>query len=313
MMRYPEKIIIGAFGHLLKLIGLIPRKLAQRIADLLGRILFSVVKKHRRIAIDNLTYAFGHEKQPKEIEKIARRVFINLVQVVFEIGWSLNLKESQFTEHFKIDGYHNIKNAYQKGRGVLALTAHFGNWELLTVIGAMIKFPINIVVRPLDFKPLDYFIFNLRTRFGGKIIPKERSIHEIIRSLHRGDIVVLLMDQNVDWYEGVFVDFMGHRACTNKGLALLALKTGAPVVPVFMVREKSGFRAEFGPEIFTVKTGDRQKDIEINTQEYNRVIENFIRRYPDQWFWVHQRWKTKPYQAWSGKSGGKITNLHDLL
>jgi KDO2-lipid IV(A) lauroyltransferase len=304
MMRYSEKIIIGAFEHLLKLIGLFPRKLAQRIAELLGRILFSIVKKHRRIAMDNLIYAFGHEKSPEEIEKIARQVFINLVKVVFEVGWSLHLKESQFADHFKIDGFHHMKNAYEKGNGVLALTAHFGNWELFPIIGAIIKFPINIVVRPLDFKPLDHFIFNLRTRFGGKIIPKERSIHTIIRSLHRGEIVVLLMDQNVDWYEGVFVDFMGHRACTSKGLALLALKTGATVVPVFMVREKSGFRAEFRPEMVTVKTGDRQKDIETNTQEYNRVIENFIRRYPDQWFWVHQRWKTKPYQAWPGKIDG---------
>jgi len=304
MMRYSEKIIIGAFEHVLKLIGLFPRKLAQGIADLLGRILFSVVKKHRRIAINNLTYAFGHEKQPQEIKKIARQVFINLIMVVFEVGWSLHLKESQFAEHFKIDGFHNMKNAYEKGKGVLALTAHFGNWELLTVIGAMIRFPINIVVRPLDFKPLDHFIFNLRTRFGGKIIPKERSIHTIIRSLHQGEIVVLLMDQNVDWYEGVFVDFMGHRACTSKGLALFALKTEVPVVPVFMVRENSGLRAEFGPEIVTVKTGDRQKDIETNTQEYNRVIESFIRRYPDQWFWVHQRWKTKPYQPWPKKSNG---------
>jgi KDO2-lipid IV(A) lauroyltransferase len=254
--------------------------------------------------MDNLTYAFGHEKQPEEIEKIAQQVFINLVKVIFEVGWSLHLKESQFAEHFKVNGFRHMKNAYEKGKGVLALTAHFGNWELLTIIGAIIKFPINIVVRPLDFKPLDHFIFNLRTRFGGKIIPKERSIHTIIKSLHRGEIVVLLMDQNVDWYEGVFVDFMGHRACTSKGLALFALKTEAPVVPVFMVREKSGFRAEFGPEIVTVKTGDRQKDIEINTQEYNRVIENYIRRYPDQWFWVHQRWKTKPYQSWPKKSNG---------
>ncbi len=302
-MQYPEKIIIGAFEHLLKLIGLVPRKLAQRIAVLLGRILFSVDKKHRDIAMDNLTYAYGHEKTPEEIKKIARQVFINLVKVVFEVGWSLHLKESQFAEHFNIDGFRHMKNAYEKGKGVLALTAHFGNWELFPIIGAIIKFPINIVVRPLDFKPLDHFIFNLRTRFGGKIIPKERSIHTIIKSLHRGEIVVLLMDQNVDWYEGVFVDFMGHRACTSKGLALFALKTGAPVVPVFMVRETSGFRTEFGPEIITVKTGDRQKDIENNTREYNRVIENFIRRYPDQWFWIHQRWKTKPYQAWPRKSG----------
>jgi KDO2-lipid IV(A) lauroyltransferase len=115
-------------------------------------------------------------------------------------------------------------------------------------------------------------------------------------------MVALLMDQNVDWYEGIFVDFFGHRACTSSGLALLALKTGAPVVPVFLVREKLGFRAEFGTEIPTVKTGDKRKDIETNTLQYNRVIEDFIRRYPDQWFWVHQRWKTKPYQSWDKNS-----------
>jgi KDO2-lipid IV(A) lauroyltransferase len=302
MMRYSERIIVAAYKALLKFLGLFSRRWVARIADFLGGILFNVAKKHRRIVLDNLTYAFGHEKQPEEIEKIAQQVFINLVRVVLEIAWSLQLDERRISKHFKIDGYHHIKPAYEKGKGVLVLTAHFGNWELLSVIGGMIKFPQSVVVRPLDFKPLDHFVFKLRTRFGGKIMPKQRSFRKIIRRLHRGEMVYLLMDQNVDWYEGVFVDFMGHRACTNKGLALLALNTGAPVVPVFMVREKSGFRAEFGPEIITVQTGDRQKDIEINTQEYNRVIENVVRRYPDQWFWVHQRWKTKPYQAWPRKT-----------
>lgn len=300
-MRYSEKITVGIFETLFRLLGLFSRKWAGRISDFLGKILFSVDKKHRKIAMDNLTYAFGQEKQPEEIEKIARQVFINLVQVIFEIGWSLSLNERRLFQHFKMDDFRHLKKAYEKGKGVLVLTAHCGNWEFLAVVGAIIKYPVSMVVRPLDFKPLDRFFINLRSRFGGKIIPKQRSLRAILRSLDRKEMVVLLMDQNVDWYEGVFVDFMGHRACTNKGLALLALKTGAPVVPVFMVREKSGFRAEFGPEISTVKTGDKQKDIEINTQEYNRVIENFIRRYPDQWFWIHQRWKTKPYQAWPGK------------
>jgi len=303
MMRYSEKMAVGVFETLLKCVGFFPRKWAIKIADLMGRVLFNIDIKHRKIAMDNLTYALGNEKQPEEIEKIAQQVFINLVQVVFEIGWSLNLDEKRLFNHFRFDDYHHFEKAYEKGKGVLILTAHFGNWELLTVIAAMVKFPLNIVVRPLDFKPLDHFIFNIRTRFGGKIIPKQRSIRTIIRSLDRGEIVALLMDQNVDWYEGVFVNFMGHRACTNKGLALLALKTGAPVVPVFLIREALGFRAEFGPEILTVKTGDKQKDIEMNTQEYNRVIENVIRRYPDQWFWIHQRWKTKPYQPWPRKSG----------
>jgi KDO2-lipid IV(A) lauroyltransferase len=106
------------------------------------------------------------------------------------------------------------------------------------------------------------------------------------------------MDQNVDWYDGVFVDFFGHRACTNKGLARLALKTEAPVLPVFIVREGSLYRAEIGPEVPLIKTGDKTKDVEANTQQYNDVIEAFVRRYPDQWFWVHQRWKTRPYKPW---------------
>jgi len=304
MMFNLNKIFYNAAEILFRFIGLVPRKSAVRIARFLGKVLFLVDRKHRKIALGNLMYAFGHQKSTYEIRFLAKQVFINLVKVVFEIGWSLNLDERRLSKHFKIDGHHHIKKAYEKGKGVLVLSAHCGNWELLSVVGGMINFPLSIVVRPLDFKPLNNFIFKLRTRFGGKNIPKGRSLRAIFRSLDRGELVLLLMDQNVDWYEGVFVDFMGHRACTNKGLALLALKTGAPVVPVFMVREKSGFRAEFGPEIYTVKTGDKQKDIEINTQEYNKVIENFICRYPDQWFWVHQRWKTKPYQPWPRKSGG---------
>jgi len=304
MMFNLNKIFYNAAEIFFRFIGLVPRKSAIRISGFLGKVLFLVDRKHRKIALDNLMYAFGHQKSTYEIRFLAKQVFINLVQVVFEVGWSLQLDERRLVKHFKMDGFRHLKKAYEKGRGVLVLTAHCGNWEFLAVAGSMIEYPVSMVVRPLDFKPLDRFFINLRSRFGGKIIPKQRSLRAILRSLDRKEMVVLLMDQNVDWYEGVFVDFMGHRACTSKGLALLALKTGAPVVSVFMVREKSGFRAEFGPEIFTVKTGDKQKDIEINTQEYNRVIENFIRRYPDQWFWVHQRWKTKPYQAWPRKSGG---------
>ena len=297
-----ESVFYNAAEIFFRFIGLVPRKSARRISGFLGKVLFLVDSKHRKIALDNLTYAFGHQKSTYEIRFLAKQVFINLIQVIFEVGWSLRLDERRLVKYFKMDGFRHLKKAYEKGKGVLVLTAHCGNWEFLAVAGSMIEYPVSMVVRPLDFKPLDRFFINLRSRFGGKVIPKQRSLRAILRSLDRKEMVVLLMDQNVDWYEGVFVDFMGHRACTSKGLALLALRTGAPVVPVFMVREKSGFRAEFGPEIFTVETGDKQKDIEINTQEYNRVIENFIRRYPDQWFWVHQRWKTKPYQAWPRKT-----------
>jgi KDO2-lipid IV(A) lauroyltransferase len=283
---------------LFRLLGLIPRRWAFRLSHSLGHFLCLVDTKHREIVLNNLIRAFGREKTRYEIEMLAKQVFKNALQIVFDIGWSLNLDEKRLTEYFTIEGRSHIQNAYEKGQGVLVLTGHFGNWELLSVIGAMLSYPLSVLYRPLDFKPLDRFFVKLRTRFEGKLIPLKRSMFAILKSLGRGEMVVLLMDQNVDWYEGVFVDFMGHRACTNKGLALIALKTKAPVIPAFLVREKEGFTAKFLPEIPLTISGDKTRDVEDNTQQYNQVIESFLRRYPDQWFWLHQRWKTRPYQPW---------------
>ncbi len=296
-----QNITYNVIKILFKLIGLIPRKLAFRLGNLFGWILFLVDRKHKEIVMNNLTRAFGHEKNPYEIRMLARRVFKNFGQIVFEIGWSLRLDRKDFQKHFKIQGLSNYKNVYEKGRGVLFLTAHMGNWELLSIIMAMVGYPVSVLYRPLDFSPLDRFFAVVRGRFGAELIPSAQSMRKILRSLKHGKVVGMLMDQNVDWPEGVFVDFFGHRACTNKGMALLARRTEAPVVPVFLVREKSGFRAEFGSEIPLIKTEDIRKDLEASTQQYNRIIEDFIRRYPDQWFWVHQRWKTKPYCPWPGK------------
>ena len=295
MLFNPEQIYYHMIKVLAKVLGFISLKQARNISLFIGNLLFVVDKKHQKIIVNNLTLAFGSKKNNHEIRKLGKKVFAHMVMVVFEIAWSLSLSKEALFKHFKIKGYSNIKNAFEKGKGVLVLTAHFGNWELLTVTAAMIRYPLNIVVRPLDFMPFDRFIYNLRTRFGGKIIPRQKSFRSILRSLDRGEMVAMLMDQNVDWYEGVFVDFFGSRACTNKGLALLALKTGAPVVSVFMVREKQGFTAVFGPEIPFINTGDKTRDVEDNTGQYNRVIEEFVRRYPEQWFWLHQRWKTRPY------------------
>ncbi len=281
------------------LLGLIPRPWGNRLGSMLGRILYLADIRHRNIAVRNLVCAFG--KHPSQVKDISVKVFENMGKILFEMAWSARQNKKQLFRHFRIEGVSHIKHAYHKGRGVLVLSAHFGNWELLSVIGAMIGYPLSIVFRPLDFKPMDLFAERFRTRFGGKLIPKRKSMRHVLRSLRQGNIAVLLMDQNVNWEEGVFADFFGHPACTNKGLALLALKTESPVVPVFLVREQKGFRAVFLPEVTLIKTGDRTKDIEANTQEYNRIIESMVRQYPDQWFWVHQRWKTKPFQAWPRK------------
>jgi len=298
-----EKLIFKIICLLFHLIGLIPKKQGERIGSFLGRMFYALDKKHREVTMRNLAYAFDDMPRP-EIKALSLKVFENMGKIFFEIAWSLRLGEKRLPKYFKIRGLEHLREAYGKGKGVFVLTAHFGNWELLSNISAMIRYPLNIVYRPLDFKAMDRFIADFRTRFDGKLIPKRRSAKGILKSLGRGEMVLMLMDQNTALHEGVFADFFGHRACTNKAMAVLALRTRAPVVPVFLIRGESGFTGHFLPEIPLIKTGDMTKDVELNTEAYNKVIESFIREYPDQWLWLHQRWKTRPYHPWPRKEAG---------
>jgi len=293
-----EKIAYNIIKSFFLFIGIIPPRIAVELSGIIGRIWFVADRKHREITINNMTLAFGNEKKKPVIHDLARKVFINTCMIIFEIGWSLRLDKKDIENKIKIEGLSNLRAAHDKGKGVLILTGHLGNWELGIAALALTGYTGSIIGRPLDFKPLGKFVTDSRKRFGAEMIPTSASMRKVLRSLDQGKIVIVLLDQNVDWYDGVFVNFFGRRACTNKGLALLARKTGAPVLPVFMVRDRASFRGEICKEIPLVKTDDKIKDIEINTQNYNDIIEGYVRRYPDQWFWVHQRWKTRPYQPW---------------
>jgi KDO2-lipid IV(A) lauroyltransferase len=292
--RFAGPALLGA----MRVIGYIPRKAGIRIGSAVGRLLFALDKKHRNIAINNVSRAFGWQPQSDEVLRIVRQVFNNLGTMIFEIAWAARLSPEVLMRHFRISGREHYHRAMEKGKGVLLLTAHMGNWELFTVIAHMAGIPAHVVYRPLDSRPLDDAVKQIRCRFGAQMIPSKRALFKIVRALRKNECVAMLMDQNVDWYNGVYVDFFGRRACTNKGMAVIALRTGAPVVPVFMIREGRGFRAEVCPEIPLTRTGDNQKDVELNTERYNKAIEAIVRQYPDQWFWVHQRWKTRPYCIW---------------
>ncbi|MFZ5564080.1 MAG: lysophospholipid acyltransferase family protein [Thermodesulfobacteriota bacterium] len=288
---FKYRTVLALFG----LMGRLPAFISNRLARWLGALAFRLDRKHRGIVLDNLARAFGHEKSRPEIEAIARRVFENSAKMIFEIGWYTRLLPADIPARIRLDGFENFQQALSRGRGLFALTGHMGNWELLPAAATLADFKAAFVYRPLDSSALDLFFASQRTRFGAKMIPSARAMRKIIRHVDSGGSVFLLMDQNVDWYEGVFVDFFGHRACTNKGLAIMALKTKAPVVPVFLVREPDGYRVIFEKEIPLIDTGDPIRDVEENTRQYNEAIERIIRRYPDQWFWMHQRWKTKPW------------------
>lgn len=294
MVQYFEKISYRVISAAFCLLGLVPPKTACRLADTIGHIWFVFDRRHRNVAVDNLNRVFGREMSGAEIRGLARKIFQNLVRILFEIGWAQHLSDRQFWKFFRFKGLHHLGSAVKKGKGVLMLTAHMGNWELMAMAAGRLGYPMSAVYRPFDFKPLDRYFIKLRGAYGAGLYPKANAMRKILRSLKRKEVVGILLDQNTNVDAGVFVDFFGRPACTNKGLALMALGTRAPVIPVFVFRENNGFKVDIGAEIPLMETGDQEADIAMNTRLYNRVLETAIRRHPEQWFWVHRRWKTRP-------------------
>ena len=279
-------------------LGRIPRPMARKFGILLGDLGFRLDRRHREITLANLDFAMGAELTPGQRWEMAKSIYRNLGQILFEVGWSLVASPVELDRHIRIDGLENYRAAYEKGKGVLIVTGHLGNWEITSIVADRANIPVNVVYRPLDFLPLNLFFEKLRGRFGARLIPTSHAMIRIARALKKKEAVAILMDQSVDWYDGVWVDFFGRRTCTSKGMALIALKNRSPVLPVFLYRDPSGFRAVFGQEIPLVVTGDKTKDIEANTLNYSKAIEKAIRRSPEQWFWVHRRWKKRPYCVW---------------
>jgi KDO2-lipid IV(A) lauroyltransferase len=279
---------------LLRLIGSLPRPLFLLVSRAIGDLWFAVDRRHRLVAMGNLKRAFKQDLTAQEILAIARDNFRQLARLVFEIGWSLGLSKHEIRKYIRIEGLEHVHRAFAQKKGVLFLTAHMGSWELLTMVPSLIPYTVHDIYRPLDYPPLERLAVDFRTRFGLKLIAKEGAIRKMMKALSRNEGVAIPLDQSVSAHDGVFADFFGEPTCTSKGFGFIAMRTGAPVVPVFMVREKRGYSVIFGQRIPLVLTGDIQSDLMKNTQAYNSAIECIIRRYPSQWFWVHNRWKTRP-------------------
>ena len=285
-------------GLFLSVINLIPLAGRIFIFERLSQLVYALDDRHRRIAHRNLALAFP-EKNPKERKAIARSTFRNLGRVAAEFYFLPRLNEKNVGQYISLEGLENFHRAYDKGKGVLLLGAHFGNWEWMGAsIPLQIHHPCHVIFRPLDNHFFDELVERLRIVTGNQTIPKEKAMGHILRLLKRGEVVGILLDQNMSWQEGVFVSFFGELACTNTGMALLALKTGAAVVPAFNIRERDGrYRVIIEPEVPLIRTGDKDLDVLKNTELFTQIIERYIRNYPDHWLWVHQRWKTRPWQA----------------
>jgi KDO2-lipid IV(A) lauroyltransferase len=280
----------------IRMVSCIPLPVAQFTGRILGSLVFLLPMSRKAVALDNLIQSFGPEMSADEAKRLLRKVYIHFGQMFLEVPHAMRLTPRNVHRYVTFESEEHLLDALKKGKGVLALTGHLGNWEIESTAGAMRFENLAVVARPLDFEPLERLVIDLRSRYGTEIIPKQRSMRKLLTSLRENKIIVILLDQNVDWYEGAFVNFFGRPACTNKGLALVALKTGAPVVPVFSAKAKDGrYRIMIGKEVDLIRTGDKLRDVEENTALFTSIIERHIREHPDQWFWFHKRWKTKNY------------------
>jgi KDO2-lipid IV(A) lauroyltransferase len=275
----------------------VPRPIRKLFFKSLLILFYHAVAKHRLIALHNLRCAFP-EKDMEELTRIAKGVYRNMAITAAEFFDLPSITKENLHEWVELEGLEHFEAGITQGKGLLTIIAHFGNWELMPVTGPLLLKSSYIVYRPLDSPVLDNIVEHVRTINGNVMVPKGGSGKRIMTLLKENQCIGILSDQNVSAREGVFVDFFGRPACTGAGLAVLALRSGAPVLPMFMARQKSGkYKFILKPLVEISRTGDYEADLLENTQRFTKVVEDIVREYPDQWFWIHQRWKTKKCQV----------------
>lgn len=292
-----ELLEYAAARALLSGLGALPRPAAVRVGRAFGRAAYAVAGGLRRTGMRNLEIAFP-EMGAAERERILRGSFESLGRQLGEVSQFPRATPERLSEVAEYDS-EDVKLldvARARGRGVIFLTSHLGSWEMLCFAHSALYEPLSFLVRPLDNPRIDALVERLRTRFGNRPIDKGAAARAALKLLRQGGTLGVLADLNTQEREGVFVPFFGRLACTTAGVATLALRTDATVIPVCAPwderRGKFVFRG--GPVIELVRTGDDRRDVEVNTANFTAAIERHVRMFPDQWLWIHKRWKTRP-------------------
>jgi KDO2-lipid IV(A) lauroyltransferase len=295
MAAMRESLEYAAAWTGMKLLGLLPRPAARFVGVSFAAAAYAVRAPLRRSAMFNLRLAF-----PDWTDAQRRRVIRGMIR---QVGWMAG-EFSQFPKYTRekieriviVDGFENFDAAQRRGKGVLFLTGHMSAWELAPFAQALYGHPLHFLVRPIANKRVDALINGYRCGSGNRPIEKNRSARAILKVLGAGGTVGVLADHNTDIEESVFVDFFGVPASTTSGLARLALRTDAAVVPGFLSWDdkRRKYRLRFEPAVELSRTANEESDVIDNTARFTRVIEDFIRVHPDQWLWVHKRWKARP-------------------
>jgi KDO2-lipid IV(A) lauroyltransferase len=278
-------------------LGIMPRPVAIAIGLSVGRLAYFLPGSLRRTGKRNLEIAFP-DMPELERRRLLRGCFASLGRLLGEFSQLPRATPEKLRQLIEYDevGLAHLREAEKNKRGVIFLTGHLGAWELHSFGWSALEYPLSFLVRPLDNERIEEMVERIRTRFGNRAIDKKSAARQSLRVLREGGTLGILSDLNTQPYEGVFVPFFGKLACTTAGIATLALKTDAVVIPTCAIWDTKKRRYFFhgDPPVELVRTGDHTKDIEVNTANFAAAIERMVRLYPDQWLWIHKRWKTRP-------------------
>jgi Kdo2-lipid IVA lauroyltransferase/acyltransferase len=290
-----QRLEYAAAWPFIKILGILPRPLARAAGIVLAWAVYVLHLRLRQVGMRNLAMAFP-EKTEAERARILRGEFASLGRQLAEVCHFPKYTRENVEQVVVYDGLENYERAHARSKGVLFLTAHFGGWELSAFTHSLHGHTMHVVVRAMDNVYLDRLIRRYRTMHGNQIVEKDDFVRGLLAAMKAGEVVGILMDTNMTPPQGIFADFFGIPACTASGLARIALRTDAAVVPTFTIwdAQLKKYRLRFDPAVELVRTGDLEADIQANTQKFTTIIEGYVRTYPEQWLWVHRRWKTRP-------------------
>lgn len=278
--------------------NLMPRKAWLAFCGALGRVAYSFTTKSRERTIYHLGIAYGTEKSPKEIVALSKKVFTYMGKNAGDVFRSLRVRTLADLNKFLVThGIENYEKAHAKGKGVMFLTSHLGAFDLQITNMALRGLKPNIIGAALKDPKLNEMLLEYRNAHGAIAIERGKESVKLFKVLKSGGSIAILIDQDIHFLKGRFVDFFGMKAYTPIGATILALRTGAAVVPTYVYLGEDGLQhMHILPEIPVVYTGDDEQDLIVNTQNFTNITEEVVRKHPEQWVWMHERWKTRPGQ-----------------
>jgi KDO2-lipid IV(A) lauroyltransferase len=293
-VKFRHRVEYFAARTVLGSLGLLPRALSRAVCAVLGALSYWLWPRLRRVGLLNLRLAFP-DWPDRQRRRVLFRLFQNLGRMLADFSHFPHLSRDNIERLITYEGFEHYAKAKSLGKGVLFLTAHFGNWELSSFAHGLYGHPLNFIVRELDNPLMDSLVNGYRSASGGHPIEKRDFAFQAMRTLKKGEAVGILMDQNMLPAEGIFVEFFGRAACTTSSPARLVQKTGVPVVLGLVIwnPQLRKYTLRFDP-VEWIRCADPELEIAANTQNFTRLIEEQVRHYPDHWLWVHRRWKTRP-------------------